>query len=354
MNNATVISANKELTFQEVKFLNHLRSLSTAKGYCWAGNEYFARYYGVSERTIRRWLNKLKKLGYITREFAFKGKLQRWVRICQINNTQESKNYTAKNISCMSGYMSGYVRPETAQQMTVTMPKKEADLYNIKELKYNKDIYINSVFPMEKHNTRTSERKNYIAPKKFDDKKRTPDGVLRVIKKIVNVLNETASVRFRHTTKQTMRLIIARLREGFKFEDFVKVITTKCKEWLGTPFAKYLRPKTLFSTNHFEDYLNQHDQKSRVDSSCNQKVIQAPRKNKFANFAQREWDFARIEYLSLLDDDEQYTEEGMAEYRKYYETQEKWEAEQPRPTKFHNFAGREWDFALIEKLAQED
>lgn len=293
MNNATVISANKELTFQEVKFLNHLRSLSTAKGYCWAGNEYFSRYYEVNERTIRRWLNKLKKLGYITREFAFKGKLQRWVRICT-NSTEKSK-------SCMSAYMSGYVRPDTAQQMTVTMPKKEAELYNIKKLKYNKDIYINSVFPMEKHNTRTSERKNYIASKKFDEKKRTPEGVLRVIKKIINVLNENASVRFRHTTKQTIRLIIARLREGFKFEDFVKVITTKCKEWLGTPFAKYLRPKTLFSANHFEDYLNQHDIKSRVGLSCNQKVIQEPRKNKFANCAQREWDFALIEKLAQED-----------------------------------------------------
>ncbi len=250
---------------------------------------------------------------------------------------------------------------------------------------------------------RTSETKKYIA-KKFDDKKRTPEGVLRVVEKnklslkynstleaqgasihatkgyifnapksidatrvsedtlstvesIIKVLNQCASRHYKSDTQETLSFIIPLRKLGYKFTDFAKVITTKCQDWLGTPFAKYLRPKTLLRADNFVKYLNQHDQNSRVNWTCNQKVIR-PRQNKFANFKQREWDFAQIEYLNLLDDNEPYTEEGMAEYRKRYEAQEaakeKREAENPRPTRFHNFEQREWDFALIEKLAQED
>ena len=48
----------------------------------------------------------------------------------------------------------------------------------------------------------------------------------------------------------------------------------------------------------------------------------------------------------------------MAEYRKYYEARkaerEKREAENPRPTRFHNFEQRKWDFAEIRRLMYAD
>lgn len=42
-----------------------ITALCNEKGYCWAGNGYFAELYDVSERTISAWLSKLADQGYV-------------------------------------------------------------------------------------------------------------------------------------------------------------------------------------------------------------------------------------------------------------------------------------------------
>lgn len=76
-------------------------------------------------------------------------------------------------------------------------------------------------------------------------------------KEIIDYLNLKANKNFKHTTNQTKRLIKARFNEGFKLEDFKKVIDTKTSEWINdTKMSKYLRPSTLFSEK-FESYLQE-------------------------------------------------------------------------------------------------
>ena len=72
---------------------------------------------------------------------------------------------------------------------------------------------------------------------------------------IIDYLNLKAGTRFKASSKATQQHINARLDEGFDVEDFKIVIDKKCAEWLGTDFAQYLRPVTLFGTK-FEAYLN--------------------------------------------------------------------------------------------------
>lgn len=74
-------------------------------------------------------------------------------------------------------------------------------------------------------------------------------------KYIVEYLNQKAGTKYKPTREKTREHINARLAEGYKVEDFFKVIDNKCTEWLGTDFEKYLRPDTLFG-NKFEGYLN--------------------------------------------------------------------------------------------------
>ena len=50
-----------------------ITSLSNAKKYCHAGNNYFATLYDVDERTIRRWLHNLEELGYLLIEYEKQG-----------------------------------------------------------------------------------------------------------------------------------------------------------------------------------------------------------------------------------------------------------------------------------------
>lgn len=74
---------------------------------------------------------------------------------------------------------------------------------------------------------------------------------------IVTYLNEKAKTNYRHSGKKTQTLIKARLKEGFKLEDFQKVIDIKSSQWLSdSKMANYLRPETLFG-NKFESYLNE-------------------------------------------------------------------------------------------------
>lgn len=73
---------------------------------------------------------------------------------------------------------------------------------------------------------------------------------------IVSYLNEKAGTKYRASAEKTKKLIHARLSEGFGLDDFKTVIDNKCADWLGTDYAKFLRPETLFSPK-FEGYLNQ-------------------------------------------------------------------------------------------------
>ena len=87
--------------------------------------------------------------------------------------------------------------------------------------------------------------------------------------KIVNYLNEKTGKNFRDTTRKTRDLIRARWNEGFREDDFYKVIDVCCSKWKGQTFTNgakgddYLQPSTLFN-NKFEERLHwTQEQKNR-------------------------------------------------------------------------------------------
>ena len=55
-------------------------------------------------------------------------------------------------------------------------------------------------------------------------------------------------------------------------EDFIIVIDTKCSNWLGTEWERYLRPATLFGTK-FENYLNEANKKTPTAIGAENKNI---------------------------------------------------------------------------------
>lgn len=83
----------------------------------------------------------------------------------------------------------------------------------------------------------------------------TPTG--EDMRRIITYLNHKTGKNFKHSTANTQRLIKARFKEGFTFEDFQKVIDVKCAQWQRkADMSGYLRPETLFG-NKFEGYLNE-------------------------------------------------------------------------------------------------
>lgn len=89
------------------------------------------------------------------------------------------------------------------------------------------------------------------------EEKTLPDNELHLIKNVIDYLNSKAGTEYKYQTLATQKLISARIKEGYNFEDFKKVIDTKVYDWKGTDMEKFLRPATLFTPSKFENYLNQ-------------------------------------------------------------------------------------------------
>ena len=86
-----------------------------------------------------------------------------------------------------------------------------------------------------------------------------------VVNEIVNYLNEKSGKHFTSSSKETIKVIEARIKEGNTIDDFKKVIDTKCAKWLRSEFEDYLRPITLFG-NKFNSYLNENPTIKRVSN----------------------------------------------------------------------------------------
>ena len=76
-----------------------IAALCNKKGYCWAGNNYFAELYQVNERTVRNWIEVLRDKGHIYVSFKYvPGKKEIESRIIRltcaetVKKTQQDKN----------------------------------------------------------------------------------------------------------------------------------------------------------------------------------------------------------------------------------------------------------------------
>lgn len=83
---------------------------------------------------------------------------------------------------------------------------------------------------------------------------------------VIHYLNDKSNSSFLKKGNN-IQLIVARKREGYKLEEFKHVIDSKCRDWKGTDWQKYLRPLTLFSKTKFENYLNTTNDKPSNDFS---------------------------------------------------------------------------------------
>lgn len=190
---------DERLTALEKMILIEIDSLDNEDG-CYASNDYLAKFCQCSQTKVSSAISKLKKLGYI-KVASFDGR-KRILRSCITVSVGEP-------------------------------PKKcKADSQNLEEI--------------------VLEETSSESPKEDIP-----------FSEIVGYLNEKAGTHYRAGTSKTKERIRARWREGFRLDDFKRVIDVKCAEWLGTDFEKYLCPETLFGTK-FEKYANQPMTRSRA------------------------------------------------------------------------------------------
>ena len=122
----------------------------------------------------------------------------------------------------------------------------------------NKDYRPESIEQnLESKKQESSPIKKSRKEKKNSDASNESSGIRAVCRKIVDYLNKKTGKSFKSSTKDTQRLINARLNEGFKEEDFKSVIDVKTGQWLNDgKMARYLRPQTLFGTK-MDAYLQE-------------------------------------------------------------------------------------------------
>lgn len=80
---------------------------------------------------------------------------------------------------------------------------------------------------------------------------------------IITYLNQVTGKNFRPESKIAEKCIMARIKEGFKYDDFKYVIDVKASKWMNSDMEDYLRPETLFS-NKFQSYLNERPQQQAI------------------------------------------------------------------------------------------
>lgn len=184
---------DERLTALEKMILMEIDSLDNEDN-CYASNEHLAKFCQCSQSKVSGAISKLKKLGYV-RVKSFDGR-KRILESCLTVSIRQTNK-----------------KEKSAQQ-------------NLEER-----VLVETTSESTKEDIPFSE--------------------------IIDHLNEKAGTHYRASTPKTQAHIRARWGEGYRLDDFIRVIDVKCADWLGDEkMGRYLCPDTLFGTK-FEKYLNQ-------------------------------------------------------------------------------------------------
>ncbi len=185
---------DKSLKWTEKILLIEIDSLDNEKG-CFASNEYFAEFLGITVTQISRCISKLKKKGLVYQE-SFNGRER-------------------------------ILKSSIVARQTLLKGQGSTDV----------DV---------KHNNTVNNKKNIQSSQEIQDK----------VEKVINHLNKQTNKAFR-VVEANAKFIRARLNEGYKFGDLIHVIDVKSQQWLNTEQNMYLRPATLFNATKFQGYVQE-------------------------------------------------------------------------------------------------
>ena len=188
-----------------------------------------------TDRTIRRALASMVEAGLLVKNDPDSKSMDRSPRFALTDKaetlTGQNVRSTGQNVRCI-GQIVRTPEPQSGQGFEeASTNSEEADSEEPR-------IYIDNIHIVsdKEKNTDKNTDKNRI-----------------VRKEIIEYLNHRAGTHYRDGAI-AQKHINARLNEGYTVEDFKTVIDSKCAEWLGTEYAKFLRPETLFGTK-MDGYL---------------------------------------------------------------------------------------------------
>lgn len=223
---------------------SEITALSNKYGYCKASNKYFSELYGRPTPTISKWINLLKKLGYVKVEMIYK------------ENSKEIQERRLYPIST----------PINADINTGINVDVKDNITSINNINTN-----NKENSSKSNNKENSNKDNKSNKYNFN------------YKKFFEFFKETTGKKYT-ATNNNKKLINARLNEGATKQDFYLITKHKAIQWKNDDVMnKWLKPSTLFIPKHFEDYLNEAEeyfsaepQKKKEESSAKEEKRKDP------------------------------------------------------------------------------
>ena len=258
----------------------------------------------MSEKTIRRHIEKLVEAGWLDKRKNIKYKWDRTyqyrVNLVKISEDLEKIGYSLQGYAWVDSFSfnkkpkqttpivpsnghnvvlnernvvlkGSYVGaiPEITTEINkenITNPTHHPSFSNEKEYIYSEasqDIFNHTPDTVSDPINQSVVNNNH---KKEEEKERDTK-LKQAANQIIGYLNGKTGKHYKY--QPHIGLISGRIRDGYSINDFIKVIDNKVDEWIGTDMEKYLRPATLFAKSHFDEYLNQKpktEKKHREDS----------------------------------------------------------------------------------------
>ena len=212
---------DENLSLVEVAFMAEIESLDGDNG-CYASNNHFAEFFGMSASRVSQVINSLSDRGYLKISYEKKGKqvVSRLIRV--VNKLNEGIKNTKSPIK----------------------KTKEGYLENCEGNNTSRVIHKNNT---DKSNKGQAQPATLSAQRK----------------EIINYLNQKTGKRFKPNADGNKRVIDPRIKEGYTIADFRHIIDVKYAQWHNQTFRNgqsgddYLRPETLFRVSKIEGYLNE-------------------------------------------------------------------------------------------------
>lgn len=188
------ITPNAKLLYAEIT------ALCNDKGYCWAGNAYFAELYGVTKTSISNWISSLQKNGYIDVQLIYK---------------ENSKEIQSRHISIANNIPIQNNLDTYTKNIVGGIQKNFTD--NTKIINTKKDEIISKDIITQKQKS--------LVPKETKKAKKTKDIV--TMRNMINAFTENENIR-----EKLLEYFNMRVKKGLQPNQW-KIILDDLRDYAG-------------------------------------------------------------------------------------------------------------------------
>lgn len=215
------ITRDASLSIEAKAIYAYLASFADEEGKAYPGIELICHELNISENRFHKHKKQLIDHGYIS-----------------VYRERKESGW-GNNIYCLSGY--------SVTHQNVGIRNEGIQNVGIQNVAIgNEGTIITSLINTSLINTNLN-KKELVEQK--------PDPI--PYREIIDYLNQKAGKSFKHSAAGNKKVIKARWNEGYKLDQFKRVVDNKCQDWLNDEkMSQYLQPSTLFG-NKFDQYLNQ-------------------------------------------------------------------------------------------------